>query len=569
MTTLQKQKGKYWYIVESKRVDGKPRPVPVAYLGKAEDILEKLEGKKPVSSKSFEFGTVAIIDHFINKLGIIDLFNSIAFPNGARVPKRNGLDFGQTMAMIIIHRAVSPSSKRSFSQWAVRTFLPQMYKFDHIKITSQHFWDMMDLLSIEQLRQIERELSIRIIREYDIKLDLLLYDYTNFFTYIDTNNKRNTIAQRGKNKQKRNDLRQFCLALLVARGHRIPLFSDVYEGNKSDSNEFSDSIDILQQRVLDTAGSIEDITIVFDKGSNSKENFKQIGELNYVASFSVEHDKDLKELPYKDFYDLELEAEDKDLDDGPKIVKCLRKTKKIWGEDRTVVLYKSEALFDGQLVGLKADLKKTKTALAKLKNSGQRGYYLKKGNQQAPWTYELFEKQIEQTVNKRFVRDVMDFNVKRMKNNRFDLTFKINRKRYEHIKKTVLGKRILITSRHEWDDAEIIAAYHGQSDVERAFRQIKNPFHTSVRPQYHWTDQKICVHTFCSLLSLTISSLVEMIARKNGFELSIDEILHRLSDLRKAKYVYRGPGKKGYEIEYKLEEEEDPINIKLYQLLTK
>ena len=87
--------------------------MPIAYLGKAEDILEKLEGKKPVSSKSYEFGTVSIIDHFIRKLGIVDLFNSIAFPNGARVPKRNGLDFGQTMATIIIHRAVGPSMARA------------------------------------------------------------------------------------------------------------------------------------------------------------------------------------------------------------------------------------------------------------------------------------------------------------------------------------------------------------------------------------------------------------------------------------------------------------------------
>jgi transposase len=359
-----------------------------------------------------------------------------------------------------------------------------LYEFDQKKITSQHFWDMMDLLSVEQIRTIERELTIKIMKIYNLKLDLLLYDYTNFFTYIDTNNKRNTIAQRGKNKQKRNDLRQFSLALLVVRGHRIPLFSDIYEGNKSDSNEFNDSIDTLQQRILDTAGSIEDITIVFDKGSNSKENFKQLGKLNYVASLSVEHDQELKELPYKNFYDLELESDDDNSDDAQRCVKCFRRSKKIWEEDRTVVMYKSEALFTGQLNGLKADLKTAKSALEKLKASGERGYFLKKGNQKAPWTYELFEKQVEQSINKRFVRDIIDFSIIRMKGGKFSLSFKTNRKKYEHVKNTVLGKRILITSRHDWTDAEIISAYHGQADVERAFRQIKNPFHASVRPQY-------------------------------------------------------------------------------------
>lgn len=42
MASLQKHQVKgrtYWRIVESRRVNGKPRPVPVMYLGSAEDLL--------------------------------------------------------------------------------------------------------------------------------------------------------------------------------------------------------------------------------------------------------------------------------------------------------------------------------------------------------------------------------------------------------------------------------------------------------------------------------------------------------------------------------------------------
>ncbi len=35
---------KYWYIVESRRVNGKPRPIVLAYLGKANDLLRRLQG---------------------------------------------------------------------------------------------------------------------------------------------------------------------------------------------------------------------------------------------------------------------------------------------------------------------------------------------------------------------------------------------------------------------------------------------------------------------------------------------------------------------------------------------
>ena len=569
MATLQRQKGKYWYLVESRRVKGKPRPVPIAYLGKAEDILEKLSGKKAVSSKSYEYGTVAVLDHFINNiLRIGSLFNETVFGRDSNAPRRNEVSFGQTMALIIMQRALRPKSKRAFSKWAKKTFLPFMYEFETEKLNSQHFWDMMDHATEDHIKTIELTLTKAIVDKFNIELDLLLYDYTNFFTFIDTKNKRNTIAQRGKNKQKRNDLRQFSLALMAVRGSGIPLFSEIYEGNKSDTKEFKDTIPKIKERLLQLSETIDSVTIVFDKGSNSKENFEIIDDLNYVASLSVWHDKDLREISFDKFYDLKKEvlSDSADSDEKDEILKCYRCKKQVWGIDRTIVMYKSEALFDGQLVGFKQDIEKTKISLQKLQESGEAGFYLKKGKKRA-WTYELFERDVEQVINKSFVRDTFEFQIKKLKNHRFKLTYELNRKKYNRIKKTVLGKRILMTSRHNWNDEEIIDAYHGQHDVENDFRKIKNPFHNCVRPQFHWTDQKIMVHTFCSLLSLTASNLIEKIARENGFDMTSDEIFDRLQDIRKVKYIYPAEKKGQYEIEYKIEEVDDQDNLKLFNCL--
>lgn len=57
---------------------------------------------------------------------------------------------------------------------------------------------------------------------------LLFYDLTNFFTYIDTTNDRSELAKRGRNKQKRHDLRQFGLAQVVTQDFLLPVFSEVY-----------------------------------------------------------------------------------------------------------------------------------------------------------------------------------------------------------------------------------------------------------------------------------------------------------------------------------------------------
>jgi transposase len=70
-----------------------------------------------------------------------------------------------------------------------------------------------------------------------------------------------------------------------------------------------------------------------------------------------------------------------------------------------------------------------------------------------------------------------------------------------------------------WSDKEILLAYRGQSYVEGTFRQLKNNEHLAVRPQYHWTDQKVHVHTFLCLLGLLLARIIEYEARRLGLRL--------------------------------------------------
>jgi len=112
-----------------------------------------------------------------------------------------------------------------------------------------------------------------VVSLYQVDLRVLLYDATNFFTYIDTTNPC-TLPQRGHNKQKRNDLRQIGLALLVTRDGGIPLFHDTYQGNQADPVEFDHFIRELIKRFNDIFTQCQDLTIVADKGNNSKKNLK-------------------------------------------------------------------------------------------------------------------------------------------------------------------------------------------------------------------------------------------------------------------------------------------------------
>ncbi len=99
------------------------------------------------------------------------------------------------------------------------------------KLDGQHFWDQMSAVTPAAIEAIEEEIVTRLIEKQHITLESLLYDTTNFFTYIDSSNSKNTLAQRGRNKRKRMDLRQFGLLLLLSRREQLPIFHKVYQGN--------------------------------------------------------------------------------------------------------------------------------------------------------------------------------------------------------------------------------------------------------------------------------------------------------------------------------------------------
>ena len=104
---------------------------------------------------------------------------------------------------------------------------------------------------------------------------------------------------------------------------------------------------------------------------------------------------------------------------------------------------------------------------------------------------------------------------------------------YQRLLKRYLGLRVLITDRREWSTAEIIEAYRGQSKVEAAFRDLKDPHMLATRPQFHWTDQKLHVHVFlCVTAYLLVTMLHRRATQRVAFEGSARRLLSELTQLR-------------------------------------
>ncbi len=101
---------------------------------------------------------------------------------------------------------------------------------------------------------------------------------------------------------------------------------------------------------------------------------------------------------------------------------------------------------------------------------------------------------------------------------------------------------------------------HGQ--IRGIEQSIKNPFHLALRPQYHWTDQKIEVHGFICLFAFLLCMVAYRRAKENAnFKGSPHKLIKELSAIRLATFIENPSQKtKGrYKTVYRLEEIDEDL----------
>jgi transposase len=549
MATLQAKNcrgHKYWYIVESRRVNGKPRPVVLAYLGKPEDLLRRLAGLDgEVRLKSYSHGAVAALLGVAHALDVPNVINNhVPCTAGGEKPLRHDLTVGATLLLGAIGRVCMPTSKRGWLDWAKSTSCEYLLRAALSKVDSQHFWDLMDALPVEAIEKIEQDLLARVRKHYGLAADTLLYDTTNFFTFIATTNARCTIARRAKNKQKRNDLRQVGLALVVTREDQIPLFHETYQGNYSDSNVFKGLVDRVKHRLVALGLDPQKHTLVFDRGNNSKANLAMVARagLHYVGALTPSQHAEVLQMAQNHYEPVKV---------GDATLEVFRTRRTVWGEERTLVVFVSERLKAGQWRGIQTALEKAQGELAHLQKTINTPSQHKQ-------TRPQIEARITHIVNRQFVRDIIEWSLTEATPGPWQLTYDVNANAHAELEK-ILGFRILMTDRHDWPTADIIQAFYQQAHVEGAFKNVKNPYHLAVRPQFHWTDQKIAVHFFVCVLGYLMSALLLRQAKqKTGFTGSMDSFLDTLTSIRLAASI-SATGKPGKpKIAYQLEELDQP-----------
>jgi hypothetical protein len=287
------------------------------YLGSAESILARLSRTlDPLEVRHRDFGFVAAVYQTAVEMGLVELLKE-------HMPgQRYGIERWLYFLLPIINRLQHATSKQKMGQWAAKTVLPDLLDFDPKRLDSQSFWYATDdIISERKLRQrrkddptlddelfvglddatfvtIEKTLVANLQQQFAIDGPLLLYDTTNFFTYIEEP-VRSRLARTGHNKDSHHHLRQVGLALCVDKEWGLPLFHRLYRGNSHDSKTFAAVVNDLIAAMKEGFAQVEDLVLVLDKGNNSQENFARLQEdqVRWVGSLAPTHYPDLMELP--------------------------------------------------------------------------------------------------------------------------------------------------------------------------------------------------------------------------------------------------------------------------------
>jgi transposase len=522
----------YYYYSRWAWAGGKCRRVWQKYLGKLDDLVRAVEGGGPAPkyAEIFQWGLPQALWQEVCQADLVGLIDRHCRKRG------QGLSAGQYLAIAALNRAMQPRSKRSLWHWFVGTvLLRHLPDATPTSLTSQRFWDHMDRIDAATAAAIWKDLLQGVVHREALDLSRISYDGTNFYTFIDTFNTRCQLARRGKNKQGRSNLRQISYGLFCCGDGQLPLYYDVYEGNRNDARQFPLMLERFRSFFRDLSGNAQaepDTTLIFDKGNNSQENFHLLDALglSYVGSVKLDEHKDLAAVSNHD-------ARWQTSADYPPGSKSFRVKKKVYGRERLILVTYNQNLFEAQWLTVQNDLQQALERLGQLRArlDDRRSGLIRGGR--VP-SVAAIDKQCQTIRKRQHLKKLIGCHVEADASGVPRLEYSLDMEAQRVLCDTYLGKNLLITDRVSWSDARIITAYRSQYLIEGVFKETKDHDVGAWWPLFHWTDSKIRVHALYCSIALLLRGLACRRAQKAGLKITMKRFLAELAAIREVVTIY-------------------------------
>jgi transposase len=521
----------YYYVVESARVEGKPRIVNQTYLGTAEKIaalIQEHAAPVPLSATTIDFGLSGALWLAAKQSGVFSVLESV-WP-----APRSGPSTAHYLLLAAIHRICQPGPKTEVADWYRRTILHSLWKFEPERFTSQAFWDCFERISTEpghdQLEQAQTLLLGAWKQKQVVTRRLLAYDTTNFHTYIASSNARSQLAQRGHNKQGHHNLRQVGLSYVLDGESGISLCHNVYPGNLADAEVLPATLAritaLLDRQQIDR----KSVTLVLDKGSAALANTLELDQAQLGWISALPWNQAPEQLRGMDVEQLSP------CGSAQPGVRVATERTIVHGKEYLCVLKYSASFAGEQLQSVSTSVSKVLQNLRRLSTDLSKP--------QARFTETGIRNKITRWLSDPFVREVIRFQLEN-KDGRFQLQFELNNRALQQLMTQRFGRTTLVTNRMNWTAEQVVSAYSDQQKIEQVFRGLKGGDWLGWGPLHHWTDSKIRIHAFYCMLGISLLQYLHRQSQPLWPGLSVEQLLEELSQIQQYQLLYPPQGQKG------------------------
>src|SRR5712691_10460942 len=462
---------------------GPADPPPVADLASTRTVGTRRVG---------DVGALVWVAEQLDLIKIIDQSCGLTGPT-------EGPTIGEMVLAVAVQRACAPAAKCHLAAF-LETCLPRVSCLPDSAFTGQAYHRLAAQVTAEQLEKAQIEIARAATRRFALSTDVLAFDTTNFDTHIATTTP-GELARRGHAKSKRSDLRVVGLAALVSETGHVPLLHRTYPGNGSDQTVLGECLDAL--------GKLHDAlddgdprtrpacrTLVRDGGSWSEQLELDLDVEGYYTLISLPLGHSAAQLA------LEQAARRgamKPLGGKLEEVRAARLRTRVGELDRTLVVVESQELLRGQKRGIAVALSKAKQELRKLERRASSGRIQR----------EALEARVRKALQREHLSEFVIATVKQDRG-QVSLHWHVDQARRRRLERTRLGRRVLCTDRHAWSNGRIAYAFRGQWNVEELFRRAKKGGVTPWGPSHQWADSSLRLHTFATVIGLTLVSLVRL-----------------------------------------------------------
>lgn len=455
---------------------------------------------------------------------------------------------------VILGRLINPESELATWKWFQnRTSLIEMTPVDLTGIGKDAFYEIGDLL-LANKEKIEKGLFTKEQNEFSLEKRVYLYDLTN--TYFEGSCKGNKKAKFGHSKEKRTDCPLVTLALVVD-AFGFPVFSQIYEGGKSEPITLEDVLKKLKEDSGDLLDGHKPV-LIMDRGIATKDNIALIKENQYpytvITRRQSEKDYENDFVLIKEFISNEKENTIPEGWESASKEGTVFITKKEHDKTAYVLAASVGRIAKEQSMDSLKE-KRFLTDMENLKKSFENGNILipckvgeRIGKIKAKYP----------TIGKYY-----EFEVKTSDDNKKVTEIIWTKKQQREQRSKLTGCYVIETTQIDFSAKDIWKQYMQLTRVESAFQDLKSEL--GLRPIYHQNAGRTESHLFIGVLAYHLLNSIEFVLKSKGDTREWKTIKEILSTHQRSTIVLRGDEKKVYKI--RTSGEPESLHNEIYRLL--